>query len=128
MTVLLDTHPLLWFVTGDRRMSVAARAVIEDARSDLVLSVVSAWEIVIKVQRRKLDVGEPPDRFIRRHVRRIGLRVLPIRMRHVLRLAALPDHHRDPFDRLLVAQAQAESIPVMTRDGVIAKYDVDIIW
>jgi PIN domain nuclease of toxin-antitoxin system len=128
VTVLLDTHALLWFVTGDRRMSAAARAVIEDARSDLVFSVAGAWEIVTKVQRRKLDVGEPPDRFVRRHVRRIGLRVLPIRLRHVLRLIDLPDHHRDPFDRLLVAQAQAESMPILTRDGFIARYDVRVVW
>jgi PIN domain nuclease of toxin-antitoxin system len=128
VTALLDTHALLWFVTGDPRMSAAARAVIEDARTDLVFSVASAWEIVTKVQRRKLDVGEAPDRFVRRHVRRIGLRVLPIRLRHALRLTELPDHHRDPFDRLLVAQAQAESVPILTRDGMFARYGVRVIW
>jgi PIN domain nuclease of toxin-antitoxin system len=128
VTALLDTHALLWFVNADRRMSAAARAVIEDARNDLLFSVISAWEIVTKVRRGKLDVGELPDQFIRRHLRQLGLRILPLRLRHVLRLSDLPEHHRDPFDRLLVAQAQAEAIPIMTIDAQLRRYAVEIVW
>lgn len=122
MRLLLDTHVVLWWLSGEREISEAAGEVIERA-DDLLLSVVSLAEIGIKASIGKLDVPDDLDR----QVQAIGLRLLSLAPGHALGVAKLPVHHRDPFDRLLIAQAAAEGLTVVTADRRFAEYPVAIV-
>lgn len=122
MRVLLDTHVVLWHLGGSRTVSPAAREAIEQA-SDVLFSVVSFAEIGVKAAIGRLSV----PRDLREHVLRSGLQVLPLDAGHGLAVADLPMHHRDPFDRLLVAQARSEQLTIVTADRRIAAYDVPLI-
>ena len=128
MRLLLDTHAFLWWVLDDPRLPASARALIGDAATEVLFSAVSGWEIAIKARTGRLDL--PPDvpGFVQDQVRRNRMTVLPIELRHTLDVHALPDHHRDPFDRLLVAQARVEAVPLLSRDPLLAAYGVDLRW
>lgn len=128
MRVLLDTHTFLWWASGGSELSDRARELIADDRNDVVFSVVVAWEIVIKATLGRLSIPEPPDMYIPTRLRSFGFSVLPVHLRHVLGLSGLPDLHRDPFDRLLVAQARSEEIPIVTRDERVRAYPVEVLW
>ena len=128
MTILLDTHTFLWWITDDRQLSASARDFIRDKNNDLLLSSASAWEIAIKTSLGKLPLPESPEVFIPRHMRINQFRPLPISVDHALAVSALPHHHRDPFDRLLVAQAQMENIPLLSADPILRSYAVQILW
>ena len=128
MTILLDTHTFLWWITDDRQLSASARDFIRDKKNDLLLSSASAWEIAIKTSLGKLPLPESPEVFIPRHMRINQFRPLPISVDHALAVSALPHHHRDPFDRLLVAQAQMENIPLRSADPILRSYAVQILW
>jgi PIN domain nuclease of toxin-antitoxin system len=123
---LLDTHAFLWAITDDRRLTPLARRILETA--DLFLSVASIWEIVTKMQLGKMPLPEAPSRYLPRHVAALGARLLAIEAAHVLRLETLPLHHRDPFDRLLVAQSLEEKLPLLSCDVLLAPYGADIRW
>ena len=127
MRVLLDTQCWLWMAAAPDRLSPRARALVETTDHELLLSAASAWEIAIKHALGKLTLPEPPERYV--PSRAAALRTLPLAIEHdhALRVAALPPHHRDPFDRLLVAQAQIEDVPILTADPVFARYDVSVI-
>lgn len=126
--VLLDTHTFLWFVFDDPRISQPAARRIEDDSTEKVLSVVSLWEITIKVQLGKLTLGMELEWFFQRYVYGGELEVLAIELPHLLAFQRLPLHHRDPFDRLLVAQAQVLSVPLVTGDTAFRAYDLPLIW
>jgi len=128
MTILLDTHTFLWWITDDRQLSVSARDFIRNKKKDLLLSSASAWEIAIKTSLGKLPLPESPEVFIPRHMQINQFRPLPISVDHALAVSALPHHHRDPFDRLLVAQAQMENIPLLSADPILRSYAVQILW
>jgi len=128
MTILLDTHTFLWWITDDRQLSASARDFIRDKKKDLLLSSASAWEIAIKTSLGKLPLPESPEVFIPRHMRINQFRPLPISVDHALAVSALPHHHRDPFDRLLVAQAQMENIPLLSADPILRSYAVQLLW
>lgn len=128
MRVLLDTHAFIWWVTNDSQLSDAARAYIADPDNDVFLSTASAWEIVIKVNIGKLILPEPPESYIPSRLASNQLESLPIQMNHVLQVSALPNHHRDPFDRILIAQSQVEQMPILTADNLIDQYSVNVIW
>ena len=128
MTILLDTHTFLWWITDDRQLSASARDFIRDKKNDLLLSSASAWEIAIKTSLGKLPLPESPEVFIPRHMRINQFRPLPISVDHALAVSALPHHHRDPFDRLLVAQAQMENIPLLSADPILRSYAVQLLW
>lgn len=128
MKALLDTHTFLWSNTDDPRLSRRVRDLIEDGVNDLVFSAVSALEIAVKYARRRLPIPEPPETWVTRRVALQGLRLLAVEMSHALRVADLPLHHNDPFDRLLIAQSQLENLPILTSDPNIARYDVEVIW
>src|SRR5262245_57878951 len=106
MNLLLDTHSFLWFVTGSLNLSRQARTLIEDPANQPLLSVASLWEMAIKIGLGRLTVEPPFETFISRQLELNGFDLLPIQLRHVAAVITLPFHHRDPFDRLLIAQAQ----------------------
>lgn len=103
-------------------------ALFEERRSPLLLSAASSWEITIKVALGKLELPAPPDRFVPAQLAEDGIDPLPIEHSHALRVARLPPHHSDPFDRLLIAQAQLERCALLTADAQLLDYDVDLVW
>jgi PIN domain nuclease of toxin-antitoxin system len=127
MRILLDTQCWLWMTLSPERFSAAARAVVEAEGNALYLSAASVWEIAIKHALRKLRLPEPPVTYVPARVAALGIQPLAIEHQHVLHVATLPAHHRDPFDRLLVAQAQLDDLPILTADPLIGAYDVATI-
>ena len=124
MKVLLDTSAFLWWVSsGAERLTPRARWAIQDPGNEPVLSAASAWEIAIEHERGRISLPLAPERYVPDLVRRHGFSVLPVELRHALRAGALPAHHRDPFDRLLVAQAQIEDLPLVSADPAIGQYE-----
>jgi PIN domain nuclease of toxin-antitoxin system len=128
MKVLLDTAAFLWFVMGDAKLTAAARSAIEEPANDKFVSVASAWEIAIKTSIGKLALAEPFEVLVPREIRQNGFHLLPIELGHLAELLKLPPHHRDPFDRLLVAQGNAESMSVITPDTAFDAYGVRRLW
>ena len=126
MTLLLDTQAFLWWVGGDPRLSRRARRAITDA--SCLLSVASCWEMAIKAGLGQLEIPRPVDRFIQQQLEVNGFRLLPASLEHVSAVADLPLHHRDPFDRLLAAQARREELPIVSADPVFRKYGVKCVW
>jgi PIN domain nuclease of toxin-antitoxin system len=122
--LLLDTHAWLWWLKGSSALGPQARARIASGDADVWISAASAWEIAIKVALGRLDLGEPPDVCLPREAARSGFRSLAITVEHAARVGRLPEHHRDPFDRLLIAQAQADGLTIVTSDPMIPKYGV----
>ena len=127
MRLLLDTQVWLWMVATPERLAPPARALVTAADNELLFSAASAWEIAIKHALGKLTTPEPPDVFVPRLMAQLGITPLPVLHRHALHVATLPPRHRDPFDRLLVAQAQVEDVPILTADPAFERYDVDLI-
>ncbi len=128
MKVLLDTHVFLWWITDDRQMSNRARTVIEDPDSVLLLSAASAWEIAIKARTGRLPLPDVPAHLVPQQMAANAIEGLPVSVEHALLVHDLPLLHRDPFDRLLVAQSRSEKIPILTADPLISQYDVQTIW
>jgi PIN domain nuclease of toxin-antitoxin system len=124
--ILLDTHVFLWLQTEPARLG-AQLGVLEDRRNELIVSAVSSWEIAIKYRLGRLVLPEPPERYVPERLRIIGAKGLAIEHSHALAVAALAPLHRDPFDRLLVAQAALLDLPVMTADPMITQYPVATI-
>lgn len=114
----------LWFVFGDPQLSTAARALIEDAANEKLLSVASVWETSIKVGIGKLQINQPVETFFVEQLDRNSIGLLPIEVRHAAQVSVLPHHHRDPFDRLLIAQCLLEQIPILSADAVLDAYNV----
>ncbi|MDZ4259995.1 MAG: type II toxin-antitoxin system VapC family toxin [Gemmatimonadales bacterium] len=127
MRVLLDTQVWLWMLAAPDRLSSQSRALLVAAENELLLSAASAWEIAIKHGLGKLQLPESPAKYIPRMVVHTSVTPLPIHHRHALHVAELPEHHRDPFDRLLVAQAQVEGVPIMSADRHFRQYDVEVL-
>ena len=128
MKALLDTHAFLWWLSDDHRLSDDGRNVIADGANDLFLSAASAYELAVNAGRGRLTLPEPIETFVPSRLQAMRCRSLDVGLAHALRAAMLPPIHRDPWDRLLVAQAQLEGLPIVTADPVIAQYDVDVIW
>lgn len=128
MRVLLDTHALLWWSVDDGRLSELARDTIRDGRNEVLVSAASVWEIAIKSAKGRLELPSPVEQYMDDRLRRNRWSPLAIDFRHVIRAASLPDHHRDPFDRALIAQAQVERLPIVTTDAAITRYEVETIW
>ena len=127
MKILLDTQCWLWMLLSPHRLSASARALVETSDNELYLSAASAWEIAIKHSLGKLRLPEPPERYVPSRLDVTRTLPLPIEHSHALHVATLPPHHRDPFDRLLIAQGQLEDLPILTTDPLFARYDVTTI-
>jgi PIN domain nuclease of toxin-antitoxin system len=128
MKYLLDTNVWLWSLWDPGRIARKAREAIADMSHPVYLSAATSWEVAIKAAAGKLSLPEPPASYVPRRMADQGLRPLPISHPHVLAVYALPPHHRDPFDRLLVAQAMLEQMMLVTADRILEKYPVDILW
>jgi PIN domain nuclease of toxin-antitoxin system len=122
MRLLLDTHTFLWFISGNAQLSNKARELISDPENDILLSVASLWEIVIKMGLGKLRLAGPFEDVIPRQIDSNEFETLGIELPHLTELIRLPQHHRDPFDRLIIAQAIAEGTPLLARDEAFKDY------
>jgi PIN domain nuclease of toxin-antitoxin system len=127
MTYLLDTHIWLWLIGEPGRLRPELLAELRDPRTSLLLSAASSWEIAIKWALGRLPLPEPPETYVPSRMRGTGVDGLAIEHAHALRVADLPPHHTDPFDRLLVAQAQVEDFPIVTVDPAFDRYDVTVV-
>ena len=128
MRVLINTHVFLWWVEGTRVLPARARAALADPDTECFFSLVSAWELAIKAGLGKLKLALPVKRFVVENVAANGFRIMDIGIAHVGRVETLAPHHGDPFDRLLIAQALEENLPIVTADPVFRKYGVKRIW
>ena len=128
MKYLLDTHTFLWWTTDSDRLSQTAREIIGDGNSELYWSPSSSWEIAIKYHLGRLPLPEPPESLIPTELAKNRVDSIPIVNAHAFRAGQLPMHHRDPFDRLLIAQAQLESMDIISNDRQMDLYDIGIIW
>jgi len=128
MRVLLDTHAFLWWITDDERLSAPARAAIAAGGNEVFVSAASSWEVATKSRMGRLPIPEPWDEFISTQLEKNAFKPLAVTMRHTFGLTSLPELHRDPFDRMLVAQALAEEMPLVSGDRVIQAYPVSTIW
>ena len=128
MRLLLDTHTFIWLDNAPDRLSQQVRSAIEDIDNSLLLSMVSVWEIQIKMQLGKLDIQNSLTDLIERQLEVNEIILLPIKLPHILELGDLPFHHRDPFDRLLISQTRVENLVLVTSDEDISEYSVDLLW
>jgi PIN domain nuclease of toxin-antitoxin system len=128
MRVLVDTHAFLWALLKDPRLSPDAAQILTSESSELVFSLASLWEISIKMRLGRLRAIGSSVAYVREEMTEYGMELLPIRFEHILRLETLPQHHGDPFDRLLIAQASTEGIPILTDDKRFAEYGVPLVW
>ncbi len=127
MRALLDTHTFLWAISGSEKLSRRAGEIFAGP-SDLWLSVASIWEILIKAQAGRIPLPEPVGPYLVRKLAENEIATLTISLDHVMRIEALPMHHRDPFDRILIAQSLEEELPIVTSDSVFNRYDLEVIW
>lgn len=127
MKILVDTHALIWWFNGADQLSSRAMTILQDSENRILVSAASAWEIAIKTDLGKLDAA-PLLSDLSRQIAEEGFSEEPISIDHAVRAGLLPMHHRDPFDRLLVAQAQALNIPILSADQILDKYDIKRIW
>jgi len=128
MRLILDTHVFLWWIVDSPQLSSRVRDVMRNPANELFLSVASAWEIAIKVNLGRLRLPDRPDRFIPGQLMKNVIEPLPVEMGHALYVSRLPAIHRDPFDRIIIAQSILEKMPVVTRDTDIAKYKIKTVW
>ena len=128
MRILVDTQCWVWVGSAPERLSRVARDLLADPANDVLVSSVTAWEVAIKFALGRLTLPEPPHTYVPSRMQLSGALPLPIEHVHALEVARLPMHHRDPFDRLLIAQAQIEGVAVMTADRKFEQYEVEIIW
>lgn len=128
MRIILDTHTFLWFVEGSPELSTTARDLIEDPTTTSFVSIASVWEMAIKLSLGKLMLGLPLEDFIPRYLALNGFGLLNITFDHVVKVSTLPFHHRDPFDRMLVAQSLVDATTLVSRDSVMDNYAITRVW
>lgn len=127
MRIIIDTHIFLWAILEPQRLSSAARCYLIDPDNTLLLSAASVWEIGIKYAAGGLPLKQPPNLLIPQQMQIQGIQALPLTIEHALYAHQLPRHHRDPFDRMILAQAMAEDLPIMTADPQFKRYDVKVM-
>lgn len=128
MRLLLDTHSLIWFFSGNPKLSNTAKELMEDINYQKLISLATVWEMGIKQSKGKLSLSLPLEDYINQKTELEDYEILPINLKHLAIISTLPFYHNDPFDRLLIAQSIAENIPVITKDIAFSDYDIKIIW
>jgi PIN domain nuclease of toxin-antitoxin system len=128
MRILLDTQAFLWFITDDPKLSDLARSVIENPDNERLLSIASLWEIAIKMSLGKLEVEKPFEELIPHQLEFNDIAVFGIEIGHLQKVAAMPFHHRDPFDRLIIAQSLVEQFPILSIDTKFDDYGIERLW
>jgi PIN domain nuclease of toxin-antitoxin system len=128
MKLLLDTHTLLWLVEGNPNLSTAAQAALADLANELFLSVASVWELAIKTGNGKLTLSDPLGVYLSKWTPTYQVDLLPIQATHALAVVGLPDHHKDLFDRMLIAQTVVEGMTLVSADSKFTPYGVPILW
>ncbi len=128
MRFLLDTHTLLWCFNDSRSLSPRARKLIEDGSNEILVSAASGWEIATKVRLGKLPTGEELVSDLNSYLAQLGCETLAISLDHAVLAGRLPGEHRDPFDRMLIAQAQMENLKIISNDRVFDEYHVQRVW
>lgn len=128
MKILLDTHTFLWWTLEPEKLSQPVLTACQDKENLILLSVASAWEMQIKLQSGKLKIDLPLAEVIDNQREANGMEILPVTLAHVLALQSLPPHHKDPFDRLLIAQANVENAVLVSKDAVLGQYPVQLFW
>ncbi|MDD2662093.1 type II toxin-antitoxin system VapC family toxin [Methylobacter sp. Wu8] len=128
MRLLLDTHTFIWFIEGHPDLSALAKNLIEDPKNERFLSIASLWEIAIKTSLGRLNLNPSIQQLVDDHVYGNAIDLLPIAPSCLDRLANLVFYHKDPFDRLIIAQAMVEKLTIVGKDGLFAGYDVDCVW
>jgi len=126
--LLLDTHTFLWFIFGSSRMSEKAEALIQDPANRKFLSLATPWEVGIKVSTGKLTVSQPVDQFFAEEMYANSVQMLPITLAYIVRVSTLPFHHRDPFDRMLVAQSLTDNMALVSADATLDAYGISRLW
>lgn len=127
MAYLLDTHTLIWFFEGDTKLSKLATEIIEEKRNPVYLSVVSIWEIAIKNSIGKLELQKTIETIVN-DTKKDGISILNIKTEHALKVKELPFHHKDPFDRMLIAQAMVEDFKIISVDAIFDQYEIEKVW
>lgn len=127
MRLLLDTHVFIWWDSSPEKLSVEARRLCQDGNNTLILSVASVWEMQIKNQLGKLTLNQPLPALVQSQQQSNGIEILSVHLGHIYALETLPSHHKDPFDRLLIAQAQAEGLTLLSMDPVLRQYPVAVL-
>lgn len=128
MKFILDTHTFLWWITDSQLLSQTARDIISDGNSELFWSAASSWEVAMKYKLGQLPLPEAPELFIPIELAKNRIESLPIINKHSFKAGQLPIHHRDPFDRMLIAQAQVENMEIISNDHQISLYDINTAW
>ncbi len=128
MRILIDTHAIVWWATGDQRLSRGARVAIADPDTEVFISIASAWEIQIKATLQKLTLHESVDALYRSLIVDHDFRMIGIELKDINHLSKLPPHHRDPFDRMLVAQALRGDFTLVTKDSILSSYGATTLW
>ena len=128
MTILLDTHTLIWFFAGDSKLSTNARILIEGEDNHKLVSIASIWEIAIKESKGLLNLSTPFEDYIRQKLSLEDFNLLNINLEHLNAIATMPFHHKDPFDRLLIAQSMVEEIPILSKNSAFDAYSINRIW
>jgi PIN domain nuclease of toxin-antitoxin system len=128
MKYLIDTHVLLWLATDNPALSKKVKRIFLNEENEIYLSFASIWEMAIKMSLNKLTLKLPLKKFIEEHIVGNGIKLLEIKVNHLLEIEKLPFHHHDPFDRLIISQSIAESIPIITSDTNFDDYDIKVIW
>jgi len=124
---LLDTHTLLWFLEGDEQLSKPAKDILKNSQNTIVVSIASLWEIGIKTSIGKLNLAYSLENVVE-NMQLQNIQILPIRPIHIIKMTTLPFHHRDPFDRIIIAQGIIEKATILSRDGFFKDYGCDLIW
>ena len=128
MKALLDTHAFLWWICGDPSISSTARQFIMDSENEIFLSTATVWEIAIKAHKGRIILPDALDKMVENAQAYYRFSILPVYVSHACQVFGLPDHHNDPFDRLLIAQCQVENMALLSADQNISQYDVRVIW
>ncbi len=128
MRLLLDTHSLIWFFAGSSNLSDTGRDLMENPAYQKLISLASVWEMAIKQSKGRLTLPLPLEPYIEAKIQLEDFAILPINLKHLSLVSNLPFHHNDPFDRLLIAQAITEKIPILSRDSIFDQYNVNRIW